>query len=99
MGGSLIEYAKNAFGQIALPCPAYRINAGANAAAGLGNFFVARPRNSFFEIREPRRDKNRMGMGIDESGEDNFAATIYFPNLFAMLRDPAIAKGLFGRTN
>ena len=52
--------------------------AGADTASGLGDLIVAGAGNSLFEIDETRRGENRMGMGIDEAGKDEFAGAVDF---------------------
>ncbi len=53
-------------------------NAGANAASGMGDLFVARAGNALFEVEETRGGEDRVGVRIDKAGEDNLAGAVDF---------------------
>ena len=53
-------------------------NARADAASGSGDFFVAGPGAALFEIDEAGMREDRVRVGVDEAGEDDFVGAVEF---------------------
>src|SRR5580698_957897 len=91
-----MKRTKDFFRENSLPCSADGFDAGANAAAGSGNFFVRGAGDALLEIHQARVDESRMGVGVDEAWQHDVAGTVDFGDLLAILFKPGIAEGIFG---
>jgi len=78
---------------------AHAFKAGADSASSSGDLFVRRTFYPFLEVNKTQADEDRMSVRVDESGDDDFAGAIDLSDLLAVLLDPRIAKGLFGRAD
>lgn len=79
------------------------LEAGANASAGAGDFFVGCALNSLFEINQTWRSEGGMRVRIDESGNHDLTGAIDFRDALTVLLDrfpnPGIAEGVSRSAN
>src|SRR6185312_11374245 len=73
---------------------AYSRDTRPNTATCGGNLLVAGAGNSFFKIYEPGFGKNRMGVAVNESGQNHPTGTIQFVYFAPVLPEPFIAQDL-----
>ena len=65
-------------------------NAGADAASGCGDFFVAGSGDAFLEVDEAGSGEDGMGVGVDEAGEDDLAAAVDFFGVLCEWRSSSV---------
>ncbi len=80
--GHFVESIKNVLRRGCSSRLAHAAKAGANAASGVGDFFVVGSGDALFEVDQARSGEDRMGVGVDEAGKDHFAASNRFRQRF-----------------
>src|SRR6202035_4326579 len=96
VSGHVAQRSQNSLHQNPLPCRAHAFQVGPDAAAGRGDLFIGSALDTLLKIHQPRADKNRMGVGIHEPGQDNFTGAVDLSNFLAIPLQPGIAEGVFG---
>ena len=90
---------KNFLRQNTASLPCARLHARPDAAAGRGDLFIGSAFDALLKIHQPRTDKNRMGVRIDEAREDDFARAVDLENFLAIFLQPGITQSVFGRAD
>ena len=92
----LAEGFEHVIGQRCARRFAHAFDAGADTASGLGDLLIGSAGNPLLEIRQPRRGKRRMSVGVDETGKNDFAGAVDLADLSTVLPDPGVAERVLG---
>ena len=75
---------------------AHPIEARADTSARLRDIFIGGTFNSLLEVHQTRLYEDRMGMRVDESGEDDLASAVDLGDCLSVCLQPGIVQGIFG---